>query len=797
MKVFNQHDGINFLISSLKKNTIVPIIGSGFTFGAQASSGVVLNGLELEEKMKDVIYTYSQTYKYHNLDNLSFNDISEIFFDEDDVPLDIRHAIIKNHFTSVKLEKYKTDFLKLWRYIYTINIDDGIENSTQYKTILPYTSLRKNYNNILKEVKYVLKLHGDANHELVSEEANNIIFSSEQYITSLMSKDNQQLISSIYSDYKQKNLIFIGCSLKNEPDLKQIYKNAKNDIFSTYIIYLCNKYPEKDDEKRLKKYGINTILKVDNYDSFYKNIVSEFNKDISNLEAQSYRFRNPKTNILRSKDAVLEIFSHGKQVFNVKSGYFNVPICKINRYVINDILRAKDSYSFIFVKGRRLSGKTLLLQTLIERMPSYEILFFPSDYAANDGTVTELLDNAEQTVFIFDSNSITPEIYQLLLSKKKYISKNNNKVFIVSNTNEDFLITCLQAYYVELPNFFNQYEIDEFNEYADRFAFIKRNRMQTNLEYSYNLLKQHNMEKGFMQYDISTMSDNQKKLMYMLCVFDRVYTHEALSIGVSQKDIANFIEQYPVLFERVDCDPNESDGKSVFKIVHNSKSIILNLISNMKNEDVVLSVKAIVQNLYVYDKEQYKSAILFETFNQLFGKDGAGHLIEYIYQELENELYSEPHFWLQRAKSIYRLFKRDKEKLIQATIYSKKVIDDSRSGSNLYIKAAFTSSLIHCMLYNIEKNEGEKNIYQINSINFAYTSIFTKGFSYIPVSIKKDIFQESKFSGPAYKNLVNLCEDFLTSQNKMNHAIISNRALDIINGLNDMKKMYENIHPRV
>ena len=70
--------------------------------------------------------------------------------------------------------------------------------------------------------------------------------------------------------------------------------------------------------------------------------------------------------------------------------------------------------------------------------------------------------------------------------------------------------------------------------------------------------------------------------------------------------------------------------------------------------------------------------------------------------------------------------------------------------------------------------------------------ILTKDFSYIPTSIKKGIFEEKRFSGSAYKNIINLCEKFITPQNEIMHSAIVNCALDIIEGLRYMKKYMKN-----
>jgi hypothetical protein len=795
MEILNQSEGIELITNFLIRNTVVPIIGSGFTAGSKSCSGYVLNGNQLEEKMREIILHKSKTYSQDDILTLSFNDLSEIFFDKSEISIEDRHNFFRSHFTEVVLPKHKIEFLKIWRYIYTINFDDAIERNTEYETILSYASLRNELINIIKKKNYVLKLHGDVNREIMYENENNIILSGPQYITSLMDKSNAQLVKSIHSDYKQKNILFIGCSLKNEPDLKQLYKNVQNDLSSNYIMYLCRSEGNAADKKRLEKYGVNTLIMIDDYDSFYTSLVEVLDRKNSLQNASEYRFKNPKITMLKSKEAILENISFGKSPFDIKRGLFRIPSSTTERTILNEVIRCiEDGNRFISIKGRRFSGKTTLLQLIIERIPRLEKIFFPSEYWADSNTVKNLINQSTDTALIFDSNSITSEIYNVILSGIDAISDNNNVVIIASNTNEDFLISQLKAQSFVLNQYFNSDEIYIFNEHANRLAFIRRNQNQTNLEYSYNLLKQNNMDMRVIPQNISALSNNQRTIMFMLCVFDRMYLHEAIHLDITQKDIDGFISQYPILFEKIDCDLEESNGKSVEKVVHNSKSVILNLVKNMRREDVIISISSIVNNLYKYDRQQYKAAIMFDTLNQLFSADGAGSLIEYIYQELERDLYNEHHFWIQRAKSIYRLFRNDKDKLLQAISYVLKVANDTESlkNPNLYIKSTFIASLIYCILYNIEKDQNDKINYQIKSIEFARVSILTNHYQYIPSSVKNDIFSERNLGFSVYENIMIMCENFITHpENNTSLPIIVDYAISIKERLRYMKESYE------
>lgn len=380
MKTLSKKEGIEFLLKQNKQRKVVPIIGAGFTGGEKSFNGYVPMGNKLKEIMLDAIITNcDDSSLISDIADISFDELSEYFLDERIIPLDKRLKIFKDYFTDVSLPLYKINFLKIWNYIYTLNIDDAIEKNANFKKIVPYSSIRDEQVNIVKAHNYVLKLHGDAEHEILRNCNENIIFSFTQYIASLRSKSNYSLLKSIQSDYKQKNIIFIGCSLKKEPDLLQLYKEVENDIYATSIIYLCCDEPNDKDKRQLKRYGINTILLVDNYDAFYKDIYTEYTKKRSTEELDSFKFKNPSIEIIRSKKEILNIFGFGREIFDIKTSRFCVPSCVTERGVLDEIFVELKSNDFILIKGRRLSGKTTLLHFIIKSMPSYNIIFFLLD----------------------------------------------------------------------------------------------------------------------------------------------------------------------------------------------------------------------------------------------------------------------------------------------------------------------------------------------------------------------------------------------------------------------------------
>ena len=118
----------------------------------------------------------------------------------------------------------------------------------------------------------------------------------------------------------------------------------------------------------------------------------------------------------------------------------------------------------------------------------------------------------------------------------------------------------------------------------------------------------------------------------------------------------------------------------------------------------------------------YIETVLFDTLNQLFGHaKGAGKLILDIYEELEPDLNQDMDYWLQRSKSIYRIYPKNYSKLKTAYQYAKKSASDG--DSRIQAKAALTTSLICCLLARQCRNEMDQRDYEIEAITSAETAV--------------------------------------------------------------------------
>ena len=174
--------------------------------------------------------------------------------------IDEKFDYFSSNFTEVIIEEEKKRFLSLFtQYVYTLNIDDGIEhNCSQFNVLLPNTEIFDKY---IEKYTTVFKLHGDVSFYLKNIENESIIFNKKEYIESI--KKNGKMLAKLKEDFADKNIIYIGCSLDDEPDLLSIVAEAaKERLAESQAFYITRRDIDEEEQDLLEEYGITTIVKM-------------------------------------------------------------------------------------------------------------------------------------------------------------------------------------------------------------------------------------------------------------------------------------------------------------------------------------------------------------------------------------------------------------------------------------------------------------------------------------------------------------------------------------------------------
>lgn len=775
------HDeGIEKLARLLFDGKLVPIIGAGFTKGCTSAKGNVPDGNGCVTLMNNLI----KKKKPDIATSTDFNTASKRFFKH--VSLEQQKEFFENYFTNVSLNDYLKEFIKLsWPYIYTINIDDAIEREGDYIPVLPYQDIDTSS----QSLKLVYKLHGDATHEVLrylkDGKPTKIIFTATQYTASIASEENKTMRNAITSDYKQKNLVFIGCSLKSEPDLEFIYANSKDDVIDTAMRCVIRTGNLTDEEEELlEDYGINTVIYVNSYELFYRNFISAYNA-LKATECESkYTFLNPNIQVLVNDDyktnlkyiSCNEIFDSKQNCF-YKSKFHTLRECTSK---IEDKLKTSNG---VIIRGRRFSGKTFILCTLAERFQEYTVLYFPSQLNIDEDVLRNLLKKQTNSLFLFDSNSLANTAYQLIAHSKEILENNKNKVVIATNSNETYLLDALDIEVVSIRNVFLSNELFYIRTICDKYGIIRRNNRDSNVDFLKRLQDEQKIEIPFFDHLPTTFDREELVLLVLLCMEDKVYLSDVNALNISFKKVDQLIQRMDGMVEKVPTTKRERSQHSAEKIIYNSKYCLLSIMKTLKPEQVIETITYIVSHL-VNDKNRKRlciDAVLFDTLNQLFGHaKGAGALIFKIYISLEPYLNQDMDYWLQRAKSIYRLYSNDRDKLMLAYQYAKKAASDGNG--RIQVKASLTISLICCLLAKKCKNSVERFPYEMEAIHCSYTAIYSPYFENRQQNLKGELSRQKKDS---YVDLIgNVCHKLSDSADDLELVYKSQQILKKLNELN-------------
>lgn len=147
------------------------------------------------------------------------------------------------------------------------------------------------------------------------------------------------------------------------------------------------------------------------------------------------------------------------------------------------------------------------------------------------------------------------------------------------------------------------------------------------------------------------------------------------------------------------------------------------------------------------------------VLTQLFGySKGAGKLIFDIYDALSPYLSQDMDYWLQRAKSIYRLRPNNYGDLLNAYQYAKKALGDGNP--HLRAKASLTTSLICCLLAKLCTDPLNIDNYEREAIVCADSAISSTYFSINKSNLKGEL--RSGYRQPYSKLIRVVCDKHLT-----------------------------------
>lgn len=683
MEVIKYEDIKDELLSNLKRRTLLPIIGSGFTRNCLSSKGKVPSGEDYRLYMiKQLLDNCDLTEEEKKtIQKQSFSNVCNIYFELTDANL--RKQYLRDNFTGVNLEENKKKFLSLsWPYIYTLNTDDGIESNSEYKCII--CSNRHPEDDIFEQEKCIIKLHGDVWEMLKYQDDKSEIFSQKQYVDSLI--DNSHLLNRLKHDSLYQNLIFIGCSLEDEMDLLSICGNEEtSNIVRRYIC--LTKAPSLVQKVNLKKYGITHCVIFDSFDSIYNELyyLGKESEKVSDDELDQYRHFTFKKCIDSYNDNKSYLL-HGKSLLN-KKHEVTFPYFFISRNHTDKIIKNMEVYPLQFVMGTRCSGKTYTLFDLVSRIKNKDTYIFETKDRLTEKAFRSILKKSN-SVILFDNDSLSIEQTEYLIKNLFDLRQRNIQIIIVINKSErdvlGVLSLCIKREIiskneipvVEIYNRFNQGELDKINPLltsTNMGIFREQQTVLDNILHISDSLKEKNKYNSIVP-KLETIE--QLASLIALATERKIYSGRAVML-----DIYSELEQQKKFAEPlIDVETTwwferNTHDNSPIKYVLNAEFWLCRYLSSFaRTKDnctkVVSAYKYILEKIIANDqgpnihavnkKGTYKDYILFDNINRIFnignygGKEGL-IIVKSIYEGLNSLLSVDPNYMHQRAKCYIKL----------------------------------------------------------------------------------------------------------------------------------------------
>lgn len=689
---------INVLSTNIKEKRTIIFIGSGFTSGAKTTFGKkLLSGKELQELFIEKICTKRKDFKKEHFINKTFSAISEIFFQNFDN--DYIKSFLKEHFTDVRIEKQKINFLNLnWRNIFTLNVDDAIENNSNHrKVIYPYQKIPKD---IKDYSPLIYKLHGDIISNILKGEidlSKNIIFTESSYLTSILG-ENIDMLNEFLANYRDFHCLFIGCSLQEEDDLKAIIAKNKHDLTTSLdinrIYVTSQKLTPVDLETYKNQFSINTVLQVDDYDKFYSDIINNVNN--IKIEKKDYIFDQFKIQFNNNNN---ERFLVGEHIYK-KNNVIELPKFIIERDIKNNLINKIEKDTIFLIVGKRLSGKTYFLIDIYNSIKTKKVLLIPSYTNLDFNKFTDLLSELNNAIIIFDSNSFDEQQLKYVASNQEDLNNKNIKIIFTFNQSEKMELAYFYAIFennyheIEIENKFSQNEIKAINLKLDKLS-ISRFKNKTIIKNLFDYEKIYGATKleQSINNTINNMINNKFEYSYigsilLLLTFEKVYSSTFYNIYGSSKLFNQFYDFASTFIEKEETSLYEINKYSGFKLILTCDSCLISFLNQIiKNKKI--SFKEIAQIILHISKKLYntnqkyivKQLVMFSNLNSIFGQyenvGGARSIIFQTYKILEDVLYEDTDYWLQRAIShLYLSSKASIDDIDNGIKYAKKAYED-------------------------------------------------------------------------------------------------------------------------
>lgn len=763
----------DFFIHAFNEETLVPILGSGFTRGVKTRrGGSVPSGKDLKDAMIEKI-SFKKKISKSELESESFSSISEFY--QNTFPNPSEDGVIDyylKNFTGVRINKpQQLRFLNdiKWPYVYTLNIDTGIEDSRSQEWEVFYPNRKFDERKINPDCKKLYKIHGDVAMFCKSLDYNEMILTESQYIASL--QQSEQFHDLLSADCGNKNLLYIGCSLDDEIDIKYSVlsdKNRNKKVRDIRGIYVTSDDLSEFKKDKLKGFNISHIIKLsssDDYEYFYEFLVQCYEESQAQIEKNIANFKYTELERI-GKDKKTNL----NYLADLSPDKSKLPFYYVSSERVQNIKLLQEKVNVVI--GRRFVGKTMLAHAILEAHPNYQRYFISEKESLSEKDVVDLLQE-EKALIIFDSESLDDRGFNNLLVN--FDASKKNVICIFFNSFDD--VVNLITFHSEIINYaiegtlsgkILKKDVLAINDKLNLLGIATFNEKNNLLDNTLRIANVYN-RKLVDKYIITSLEE--LKLIIWILVKNKIYFEEIVILGLA-KEYKKIVNKFSPFIQEENCKKGEIGKHSTIKVIGNGKLGLLQILSayiypsasseignRMAKEhqnNVCEAIYAILLSFSKIDMDNVKEFLQFDKLNDVFSrvysessitsmsssngatriKYGAASFIHNVYanENIKQLKANDPNYWLQRAKSIYITnnyrHAGSRAEILEAIDWAKKAEQDSRTrvdnGETKYSRTESNAIMQIAMLYGrLAKLHGYTN----KKVNESALEYYYKVFS--------------------------------------------------------------------
>lgn len=436
----------------------VLFLGAGFSVGASNEYGEIPLGDSLKEEIMEEFFENNVSEAEKNeISQYSLQEVCEYIDEEIGKGVELRQFLRERFRNIVPAEFHYKLVSYPWRKIYTVNIDDLVENVYKKKGKELLVQNKKKEKLSVIETQYI-KLHG-----CVKGDVEDMVFSRKEYSRLINGTMNFKLNNLVF-DIQRENFIFIGASM-DEADIDYYltqYENA--GYFQQGKMFFVEPYPTLKLKSRIK--ALSGVL-IESTAEEFLNFLEEVNYDPD--EQQKYKDRLNYSGIFVYNDVIKGIDSKKVYESRLYEGYdckwqdvlddwlFESPYYdKIKNEIAAIDFSKTNSYCYS-IYGKRLSGKACILKQIGAYLNRNN--FTVLEYRGKQleaGILFDYMKNAKGTKFAL---LIEDASYYYKIIEKILQQNDTGKIILIVTTSRNYNHR-KKRYYLE-GNPFTEFQIDD------------------------------------------------------------------------------------------------------------------------------------------------------------------------------------------------------------------------------------------------------------------------------------------------------------------------------------------------